>query len=338
MAAEQPGPITPTGFLHLPKAAGSSIAVSLSECFGWEHRSPLAMDQRILGDFDDHASLAPDIAASLAPTDPAALASAAAEAQLFIGHISLTTFRHLVPERRILTILREPRARLLSQHLFWCLRSEEENLRWGTFQTQRLAEPGLRHYLEADEAAHTHDNLMCRLLVDETPLCPPHAPIAAGDHEQVADLAWSAVQRLGLVTFIEHDHVWDQVSEFVGAPLTPMRVNETADHPTVPSFSELRMDEPTLALVERSTGADQLLYERLLSSMTGVSERGATKVAERRFLAQLDRYRSTLAMTHQRAAAQASDDVDDAQRSDVVTRWVDASKHLARRVRNRIRR
>ena len=80
----------PVSFLHFERTGGTSLAAALTDQF-----HPL----QIAG-FDD----APD---------------KIADRKLVWGHYTLPALRRLGPERRIVTILREPAARILSLYYFW---------------------------------------------------------------------------------------------------------------------------------------------------------------------------------------------------------------------------
>ncbi|OYV50071.1 MAG: hypothetical protein B7Z78_12195 [Rhodospirillales bacterium 20-60-12] len=94
----------PLSFLHLEKTAGISLTAFLSAQF---HPSQL--------DRDDWRTLPPHLVQRFGPH----LDNHAGKSPLVWGHYDLPSLRRLDPERFVLTMLREPKARLVSLYHFW---------------------------------------------------------------------------------------------------------------------------------------------------------------------------------------------------------------------------
>ncbi len=280
--------LRPVGFLHIPKTAGMSVRAALLAHYPAEAVGPVRYDDRLFGPFTGYDTFAPALRAeTLLPTDPAPVAPAHL---LQLGHLSLQGLERLLPAARICTVLREPRARLLSHHLYWAVRPVEQNEAFGEYQVQRHAQHGLRAFLEADGAAHQHDNLLCRMLVDAPTLIPTDRPIDQAHHAEVAAMAIAAVGSLGLVTLVEDPTMWARIGEFVGHPLQAVRTNvtEAADAPV--HFHGPQLDPDTVALVNDRNGADLLLYHSVVASTFGCSAADAAAFADRHFVSQAERY------------------------------------------------
>ena len=94
----------PVSFLHFEKTAGTSLASQITELF-----HPLQIDD------DPQRGTAPHIVSAFPPFASSILNGKA----LVWGHYDLPALRRLDPRRRVITILRDPRARLLSLYHFW---------------------------------------------------------------------------------------------------------------------------------------------------------------------------------------------------------------------------
>jgi hypothetical protein len=282
----------PCGFLHIPKTAGMSVRAALCEAYPSDCVGSFRYDERLFGAFDRFDTFAPWLRAeTLLPSDPAP----ETDGQLLqFGHLSLQGMTRLMPADRTFTVLREPRARVLSHHLYWSLRADEINDAFGEYQVQRHAAAGLRGFLEEPRAAHQHDNLICRMLVHDPALIPADGPIAVANHGEVARAAFAALGRLGLVTFVEDESMWQRLSDFVGAPMTAVRVNETTSTGR-PSFAGPQLDSDTLALLDERTAADRLVYCEIVRRHFGMDTDEAHGFASRSLVQQAERYARTLA-------------------------------------------
>ena len=194
------------GFVHIPKTAGMSVRAALQHHYPEGEVGVTRFDDRLFGAFTAYDTFAPSLRAeTLLPGDPT---PADAARPLQLGHLSLQGMCRLVPAERVVTFLREPRARLLSHHLYWAVRPADQNDAFGDYQVQRLATGGLEGFLTADAAAHQHDNLQCRMLVDEPRLIPRDRPIDPAHHAEVAAMALAALEHLGHVGLVEDPAMW----------------------------------------------------------------------------------------------------------------------------------
>jgi hypothetical protein len=91
-------------FLHIEKTAGTALANGLTERF-----HPLQIDQ------DPNRSMPPHLRSAF----PTSALETIRDSKLVWGHYDLPSLLRLDPERRIVTMLRDPRARILSLYRFW---------------------------------------------------------------------------------------------------------------------------------------------------------------------------------------------------------------------------
>src|SRR5271166_3766701 len=107
-------------FMHIPKAAGISLRFSLSNTLGILP-SPYLCDRVFFGSYSDFDQIAPAERATIffpGTSDPG-------EYRFIGGHISLSTYEDNFPNFQLMTLLREPSTRLLSNWVF--LRKNEES-------------------------------------------------------------------------------------------------------------------------------------------------------------------------------------------------------------------
>lgn len=299
-------PLVACGFVHIPKTAGMSVRAALLDHYPAGAVGHVRFDDRLFGDFARYDTFDPGLRAeTMLATDPAPDTTGRL---LQLGHLSLQGMLRLLPAERTFTVLREPRARVLSHHLYWSVRPVEVNAAFGEYQVQRYAEAGLRAFLLAPQAAHQHDNLICRMLVDDPGRIPADGPIDPLHHAAVAAEALAAIDAMGLCTFVEDPAMWAQLSAFVEHEMRPVRVNET-DAPTDPvQFRGPQLDADTVTLLQERTGADQLVYRAVVARRFGIDDSAARAMADAHFVAQAERYgRITAAAEAVRSASPTAD-------------------------------
>ena len=126
----------------------------------------------------------------------------------------------------VATVLREPRARLLSHYAYWRLASEQPG--WQGWSLADFAWRPLHEFLDSSLVAGEIDNLICRMLVGDDERVPLHGFIAAGDVSAVASRAIEAIDSLGFVGVVElGDSMWKGLSAFFDVNVTPRTVNTT---------------------------------------------------------------------------------------------------------------
>jgi hypothetical protein len=196
------------------------------------------------------------------PEEVAALARYSAVS----GHLRLSTLLQLTPSESIGTILREPRARLLSQYVYWRTQPGEGAPQ---FQPREYALRPLDVFLSEPALAHANDNLACRMLLDPDPRVPTRDFIAASDVEAIVSDAAARVDDLGFVGLLElGDAAWEGLSRLFGVALAPDRRNVTARRRLRPDAEPLAhpMTARTIGLLEARSRADALVYEHVLAA------------------------------------------------------------------------
>lgn len=215
---------------------------------------------------------------------------ALSECDVVSGHFSLSTLRRVTGDRSVATVLREPRARLLSHYAFWRVSSGLRE-QWRGYPALDHALRPLDEFLAEPLIAKATDNLVCRMLLDDAWI-PACGFIAAEDVSEIAEQATAVLDRLGYVGVLElGDSVWRGLSQFFGVTLCPTHVNTTASQRDSEEVwdadvagSGLEITASTLELLEARTAADAIVYRHALvgagCSAARVEQRCAVSFAQ----------------------------------------------------------
>lgn len=258
----------PLCFMHVQKCAGTSLRAALEAALPPGSLAPIHMEAANFPglDFD---RLVPHLRSRIAVTGEEAASLGRYKA--IAGHFTLPALARHAPLERIATVIREPRARLLSHFLYLrfkvALRTE-----WHPFDLHRLAEGSLRGFLGDPRAAIASDNRLCRMLLHGHPLIADGDFIAAGHVEPLAEAAWDRLARLGHVGLVEDpDSVWQGIGDHFGVKLRPVRMNVTGSDEKWPGLLPVPPfgGAETLELIGRRTAVDSILYRRLAARRDG---------------------------------------------------------------------
>lgn len=279
----------PLCFLHVPKSAGTSLHESLQAAFPDGSVAPRRMDTSMFCGFSEFGGLDERVR-SMVAVDRAEVSELAAY-RVVSGHFSLPTLLRLAPAGNVATVLREPRARMLSGYMFLRLTSMADY--WGPYGSEvlgPLAGPIGSGSSDPRLAPHT-DNVACRLILDGDPRIPARDFIAPEDVDAVAEAALDRVDRLGSVTILEVDDVWARMSDFFDVPLEPVRAHVTGTLDVaegalpLPPYDMREM----LEMLDERGRADRLVYDTLLVRRCG-SVAEARRIADAAFATELVRF------------------------------------------------
>jgi hypothetical protein len=177
----------PIVFLHVPKTAGISISNALANSIVG---SPVetGFDRYLYGAFNKFDTFAPDVRKSLYLN-----IEELPHSHFISGHYAFSTIYAAYPGAKYVTVLREPRARLLSHWTFW--RSIDDALLSGTGAWGRYVKKARRslfEFLSDPEIACQTDNLMTRALTWPHHGAPENGFIDPDRDEGVLNAALSA--------------------------------------------------------------------------------------------------------------------------------------------------
>jgi len=275
------------GFLHIPKAAGTSVHAALLDAYGEDGVSPLRFDDRFFGAFTEWHTMAPGVRDSVFhPDGPTRATDRAARA--FSGHITYRSLVALVEPTDILTVLREPRSRLLSHHAYLLSVPDAVYAGFGTYDAYRPAFAGLTDFLSDPVTAHQTDNLQVRMLADVE--LDPTRHLTDAEQSAAAAAARRNLGTLGCTTFVEAPTFWRDVSSFVGITTPEPRENVTSGSTGARRFRESPLTDEAVALLDRRTAADRVIYLEVVADTLGLDADAAAAFADRVFAEQAERY------------------------------------------------
>jgi hypothetical protein len=267
---------SPTCFLHIPKSGGSSVHAALERALPAGSLAPRRMDMSTVADFHDFDRLRPEARDMLALE--LGEVQELGRYRVVSGHFFLATLLRVSNAASIATVLREPRARLLSLYMFWRVSGIHDF--WAPSRAVDHARRPLAEFLSERRLAPVIDNQLCRMLLAEDARLSELKFAATADIESIACDASERLDALGFVGVLElGDDLWKGLAEMFGVDLEPVSVNVTEDlegliamDPRQPLFTK-----EALELIERRTAADSLVYEHVLA-------RAGLDVAERQRL------------------------------------------------------
>ncbi len=254
----------PVSFLHLEKTAGTALANALTERF-----HPLQIDP------DPNRTMPPHLRCAF----PTPALRAIRERKLVWGHYDLPSLLRLGPDRLIVTMLREPRARILSLYHFW---RSYEPAGCDPFQNRevrlahehdllgflRLGDPSLRDCI---------DNLYVRRLTGLYASSTEEDPLRADPAGALA-LARDGLDRIAFVGIVERmETSLAGLSAVLCTPIGAGLKRENAGE----ANARLRPDvfrpvaradiTPSIeAELDRLTALDRVLYDECLERISGV--------------------------------------------------------------------
>ena len=268
----------PFAFLHVPKAAGSSIVASLRDALDDHTWGDQVFDPAWMGPYRHHAR-------------PPALARQVLESvdelidiDAVAGHLTLPTLLTRFELGDIATVVREPRCRLLSHYEYWRgldAEARDRELPWAS--SRSAATLDFAEWLADESIAYQSDNTLIRQLVDD-PAIPENRFIANDDLARLAKLAGRCIDQLGFVGLVEEgDAVFDRLGRFVGHRLERRRINVTNREPSRAVDLTAIFEHSTHVLASRTAG-DALVW-RAAARRVGIAN--PEVLAEQSWMARL---------------------------------------------------
>lgn len=250
--------------MHVPKTAGISFTMALrgatdipGETFGF--------DRHQFGSFDGFAQL-DELQRSLVRLR---VSDWPREVGFARGHVTLGTLRAAYPQHELLTVLREPRARLISLWRFWRGQSEADFASWGAWGERTRAACGpLGRFLANPLLATQTDNVLVRLLLAPHPLVPAEGFIPPAADRLLLPAARSALAGFDFVGLVEDRALEARLGRFLGRAVRLGRHNVTKPLPAARQpVLEQEMTPATLDLLERRSRLDRELWRGVAAGL-----------------------------------------------------------------------
>ncbi|MFZ1925848.1 MAG: hypothetical protein WAU42_06875 [Solirubrobacteraceae bacterium] len=281
-AGAEPGPCC---FMHIPKSGGVSIHTALEFALPSNYLAPQRFDTSIFCDFNEFDSLCPETRAEIVVTENEKKLLAAYPA--VSGHFSLPTLNQITDPSSIVTILREPRTRLISLYIYW--RIPEIYERWNPYRVDMHALRPLAEFLSEPRLAAVTDNQVCRMLLHGDSRVPSTSFIANSDIENVALDAIKRLSTIGFVGLLElGDSAWRGVARLFGVKIDPIETNVAGEGPSPirARYGEKFITANAFDLIEDRNAADLIVYEHALT-LAGLDSDERRRLKDRVFAQQL---------------------------------------------------
>jgi hypothetical protein len=243
--------------MHIPKTSGCSLIAGLQEALHPAARIG-GFDLSMFGPFDAFETVEPEARCTIyddtLPSDNSP--------GLVCGHFAYSTIVGSRPNAQLMTVLREPRSRLLSLWTFWRAQSDDWLRPWGKWgDIVRLARRPLLEFLGCREAACQTDNAAVRMLLWPHPLVPDADFIDGACDQRLVGEATERLKCFAFADVIENAEFEVNLRTWLARPFAYARVNETSHvvpELRVPLGNELVPE--ALRLIEHRSRLDRLLW------------------------------------------------------------------------------
>ncbi|MDN5893795.1 MAG: hypothetical protein L0H93_07175 [Nocardioides sp.] len=255
-------PGNPLVFSHIPKTAGTSLRTALVETLQPDVLVR-GVDTSLVGGYDDYELLR-GVAADFhfSPDD------LDADATLVAGHIAPGTTMVRYPGADHITMLRNPRLRVLSQWLHCRSLSDFDLRHYGRAGTAfRLGRLPFGEYLNRSMIAPNTDNTITRFLAWPHPLLATTEFIPQSHDGELLDVALARIDEFAHVGLVEDPAAQRRLGEWLGRPLPETRVNERATRTRRRTDLASELDDATLERLDQRTRLDRQVWSHVARRM-----------------------------------------------------------------------
>ncbi|HEX8648988.1 MAG TPA: hypothetical protein VF715_19000 [Thermoleophilaceae bacterium] len=277
-------------FMHVHKAAGTSMRRMLEAALPPGSLAPRRIEAANFCGFDDFDGLSAE-ARSVVAANEAELRELA-DYPVICGHMTLPTLERFAPPGRIATILREPRARVISYYLHLRTSVPLRTI-WSHYGVHRFGDGTLAQFLSDRRVARMSDNRICRMVLHGDPRIRDGEFIAERHLGELGEEAAARLDELGFVGIVEEpDEARRGVGRLFGIELELLLANVTGAGEVAPGGLPAPPfgGAETLDLLERRSAADAIAYRHVVARAHGAA--GAARLAGAAFADALVRYGS----------------------------------------------
>ncbi len=249
----------PLALMHVPKTAGTSLTFGLHQVLQPKIAAH-GLGRHIFGPFDRFETIPEKqrIGIHLTPE------SLPVNADLVGGHITLSTLRARYPNAQVITVLREPISRLLSQWLFWRAWPWPEEDFWGDWREMlNHSRWPLYDFLNDTDLITSTDNVSVRMLLEPVGV-EIDKFIDPKDDSDLLRAALDALETFSWTDIVENSHWEENLGNWLGKPFPLLRANQM---PVLPPELTCRLedelDHKTLELLRIRTRLDLVLWQRV---------------------------------------------------------------------------
>ncbi len=192
-------------------------------------RRPAELDRVLFGGFDRFDEMPTRTRTTIAVDGADALTGF----DVVMGHFGVASLAPHFDADEMMTVLREPRTRLLSHYTFWRGWSTERHADWDPYDASRRAvTASWGDYLTDPSIASQTDNLAARMLLTPHPLIPVDGFIEPSDEDELVEAASALLDRFGFADVVESGAgLWAGLSAWLETPIESERTLVTSVAP-----------------------------------------------------------------------------------------------------------
>jgi hypothetical protein len=240
-----------------------------------------------LAGFSDFDQLSPEVRDRmvLGPDD------LPAQADAVFGHISPSTTRARYTDGSWLTVLREPRSRLVSHWLFSRAHTDRMLRGLGTWADYvKAARRPLAEYLGDPTLAFCTDNLMLRALVGPHELAPFDRFIEAAAEDELLAEGLASLDAFDFAGVVDDPDLAGQLSCWLGRPIAMQRSNESPLMPKGLQCDVVDECRRAAGLIAHHSRLDAALWDHIASRSLLRARDEATPMRDRIYEASVARW------------------------------------------------
>jgi hypothetical protein len=280
--------------MHMPKAGGTALIREIERSL-----RPLrwagGIDRTLTGDFEAFDTMDIDLRAGVFRDET----EIPADVDFLAGHFGWGMLRAWSPEAKLMTVLREPRSRLLSYWFYLGNYSDNVLSLYGDFGARlALARKNFGEYISMSQIACQTDNLMTRMLVWPHPACQATEFISAEMDDTLLMIAFERLNQFDFVGMIEDPRLrdrlflwlkstyrfsrWTSLEKFFDRKYKINTNEASTPNPGLRQSIAVELDEKTMRRLELSSRLDKILWMKIASRFLEAEEPRAA--ADQEFL------------------------------------------------------
>lgn len=258
--------MTKFAFMHIPKCAGSSLATILTSCFKIEDVCPKKLAKVLFGSFNPRQIINKEIRDLIILDDEI---ESIKKYKLLTGHFALDTILDYEP-KIIITILREPRSRILSHYFFWRSLPIEVTMSWLPYSVFMYAKTqSFEEFIENSEVADQIDNLLCRQIADQK-LIPKRRYIQEDEDECIIQNCFERINLFSYIGFNEYfGDIVQYVSDLFSSHLDSCHINKTK-YQELANKNKVSANLELMEKLNSLTRLDQQIYSICLNKFKDI--------------------------------------------------------------------
>jgi len=246
-------------FMHVPKSAGSSIKNAVAARCDPATVASKELDRVLFGGFDGYDEMPTRTRETIAVDGADQLRGF----EVVMGHFSVASFNPHFDATEMMTVLREPRTRLLSLYTFWRGWTAERHADWDPYDASRRAvTASWSAFLSDPSIASQTDNVVARMLLAPHPKIPRDGFIAPTDEDEIVETACALLDRFGFADVVESGAgLWSGLSSWLETQVEPERTLVTR----IPADTDwtTSITSSSAAALSRRTSIDRRLWRRV---------------------------------------------------------------------------